>query len=156
MPNDDERTSDRFRAAIANVSQPLEPGNREVSGPRPPGEPGSEGHDNLFQVLSHRARTRTRPELWLTAVFGLLNALLLSWRYPAFSWVAAGCAATGAYGVWGLLDRAARTRMSTEEPCRATIQQLIGLRDLTAVAGTVAALWAVLALTATALGNWVH
>jgi hypothetical protein len=140
-----DRLRDAFEAAAG-----------ELSTARPQPEVRSDVGENIFQLLGHRARTRTSTELWLIAGCGLLNAVLLSWRYPALSWLAAGCAATGAYGAWGLLDRAARVRMSGEERCRGTSQQLRALRDLAAAAGTGAALWAVLALMATALGNWIH
>jgi hypothetical protein len=155
-----ERTSDRCCAAVAeapsSAAQRVELGDCELSVPPSRGESESQPQENLFHVLGHRARTRTLSELWLIALCGLLNTVLLSWRYPALSWLASACAATGAYGLWGLLDRAAHTKMSTEEMSRRPIQALIGLRDLTAIAGTVAALWTVLALTTTALGNWVH
>jgi hypothetical protein len=114
-----------------------------------------EADGNIFQVLACQARTRTTSELRLTAFGGLVNAILLV-PHPALSWLAAGFAATGAYGLWGLLDAAARRRLSTDESPRATIKQLIGLRDLTAILGTGAALWAVLAFMAATFSNWHH
>src|SRR4051812_29525935 len=112
--------------------------------------------NNVFRVLGAQARSRSVAQLWVAALGGAVDAGLLWWRHPMLGWLAAGCAAVAAYGVWGLLDRGIQTR--TVEPGGSTepVAQLCGLRDLAAIVGTAAALWAVLSFMAVALGNWNH
>ena len=111
---------------------------------------------NVFRVLGAQARTRSLAQLWVAAVGGAVDAGLLWWRHPMLVWLAAGCAAVAAYGVWGLLDRGIGTRSTRSRTSHELVAQLSALRDLTAVAGTAAALWAVLSFMAVALGNWNH
>jgi hypothetical protein len=101
--------------------------------------------ENVFQVLGRQARTRTPHELWLTTGGALLSAGLVWWQHPALLWLAAGFLATAAYGAWGLLDRAADDTPAADKA-----------RNLVAVIGTGAALWAVLGFMAAALGGWRH
>lgn len=112
--------------------------------------------DNVFRMLGNHARTRSVTELWMTTLVGGADAALLWWQHPLLSWVAAGCAAMAAYGVWGLLDRTASTRQPATPDERGKLAQLVGFRDLSAILGTGAALWAILAFMAAALGNWNH
>ena len=112
--------------------------------------------NNIFRVLGAQARTRSVVQLWVATIGGAVDAGLLWWRHPLLGWLAAGCAAVAAYGIWGLLDRTIETRTTEPAPSRGTLVQLGGLRDLTAIVGTVAALWAVLSFMAVALGNWNH
>ena len=147
---------DDFAAESAAARQRLDLADQEPIAVEPPDEAESEADENVFQVLARQARTRTPRELGLTTLGGVLNAVLIGWQHPALSWLAAGCAAAAAYGAWGLLDRAAQTSMSSEEACADTVRQLLGVRDLTAVLGGGAALWAVLDFMAAALGNWHH
>ena len=112
--------------------------------------------NNIFRVLGAQARTRSVAQLWVAAIGGGVDAGLLWWRHPLLGWLAAGCAAVAAYGTWGLLDRTIETRTTAPAPPRGTLLRLGGLRDLTAIVGTVAALWAVLSFMAVALGNWNH
>jgi hypothetical protein len=112
--------------------------------------------NNVFRVLGAQARSRSLAQLWVAALGGAVDAALLWWRHPMLGWLAAGCAAVAAYGVWGLLDRRIETRSAEPSASPEPIAQLGGLRDLTAVAGTAAALWAVLSFMAVALGNWNH
>jgi hypothetical protein len=118
--------------------------------------PADQDDGNVFHVLSEQARTRTTSQLWATTVGGLVSAGLLWWQHPSLSWLAAGFAATAAYGVWGLLDRAAHTRMRGAGTDQGATAPLTGLRNLAALAGVGAALWAVLDFMAAALGNWIH
>ena len=111
---------------------------------------------NVFRVLGAQARTRSLAQLWVAALGGAVDAGLLWWRHPMLTWLAAGCAAVAAYGAWGLLDRCIETRSTDAIAPRGTRAQLAGLRDLAAIAGTAAALWAVLSFMAVALGNWNH
>jgi hypothetical protein len=55
-----------------------------------------------------------------------------------------------------LLDRRIETRSAEPSASPEPIAQLGGLRDLAAVVGAAAALWAVLSFMAVALGNWNH
>jgi hypothetical protein len=153
-----ELTTDRLPDGVMNIHAPagqqLDLADEEPSAALPPSEPQKGADENVFQILGRQARTRTLPQLWTTTIGGLLG--LLWWEHPGLSWLAAACAATAAYGVWGLLDRAAHTRIGVAEPCRDMVEQLIGLRNFIAVLGTGAALWAVLSFMAAALGNWHH
>jgi hypothetical protein len=112
--------------------------------------------NNVFRVLGAQARSRSLAQLWVAALGGAIDAGLLWWRHPMLGWLAAGCAAVAAYGVWGLLDRRIETRSAEPSASPEPIVQLGDLRDLTAVVGTAAALWAVLSFMAVALGNWNH
>ena len=106
--------------------------------------------ENVFRALAREARARSLPQLWLTSVGGGLDAALLWWHYPRLSWLAAGCATIAAYGLWGLLDRAA------EDATDSVSAKIGGLRGVAAIVGTGTALWAVLGFMAAALGNWNH
>ncbi len=119
-------------------------------------EPVAPLEENVFQVLADQARTRTTQELRATTLGGLISAGLLWWQHPALSWLAAGFAATAAYGVWGLLDRAARAPSKAGARDRGTTAQLTGLRDLTALLGTGAALWTLFGFMAAAFSNMHH
>jgi hypothetical protein len=110
---------------------------------------------NVFQVLGEQARTRSVTQLWVAALGGAVDAVLLWSRHPMLGWIASGCAAVAAYGAWGLLDRAVQRRTSAVTPSKETVG-LTAFRDLAAILGTVAALWAVLNFMAVALGNWNH
>ena len=110
---------------------------------------------NVFRVLGAQARTRSIAQLWVVALGGAVDAGLLWWRHPMLTWLAAGCAAAAAYGAWGLLDRAMESRNTEPDAPRETLA-FEGLRDLAAIVGTAAALWAVLSFMAVALGNWNH
>jgi hypothetical protein len=112
--------------------------------------------NNVFRVLGAQARTRTVAQLWVAAIGGAVDAGLLWWRHPMLGWLAAGCAAVAAYGIWGLLDRGIERWTTDPAAPNEAVARLGGLRDLTAIAGTVAALWAVLSFMAVALGNWNH
>lgn len=112
--------------------------------------------NNVFRVLGAEARTRSLAQLSVAAIGGAVDAGLLWWRHPMLTWLAAGCAAVAAYGAWGLLDRAIENRNSKAASSPEPVARLSAIRDLTAIAGTVAALWAVLSFMAVALGNWNH
>jgi hypothetical protein len=119
-------------------------------------EPAAALEENVFQVLAQQARTRTTQELRVTTLGGLINAGLLWWQHPGLSWLAAGFAATAAYGLWGLLDRETQARTKVAERDRGKTEQLTGLRDLATLLGVGAALWALFGFMAATLGNWHH
>jgi hypothetical protein len=136
-----------------------EPLDVTVNAPEPPVIAPDAGRsaDNVFRTLGNHARTRSVTELWITTMVGAVDAALLWWQHPLLSWVAAGCAAMAAYGGWGLLDRAASARRQPTTPDeRGELAFLTGFRDLSAILGTGAALWAILSFMAAALGNWNH
>ena len=141
--------------------EPTAHGNRDVEGVEPVeavvAVSSTDGaNDNVFRVLAAQARARPAAQLWVAALGGLVDAGLLWWRHPMLTWLGAGCAAVAAYGVWGLLDRVVQRRTSESASAAGTLEQVRGLRDLTAIAGTVLAVWAVLSFMAVALGNWNH
>lgn len=111
---------------------------------------------NIFRVLGTQARTRSIAQLSLAFVGGAVDAWLIWSRHPMLTWLAGGCAAVAAYGAWGLLDRAIEMQSTSEMDSAHDAPALESLRDLTAIAGTAAALWAVLSFMAIALGNWNH
>lgn len=110
--------------------------------------------ENLFTVLGNQARSRSRSALWTTAIGSAVNAGLVLWQYPSFSWLAAGFVATAAYGAWGLVDRAIVAKMDESHDTPGAPNALPEMRGLIAIVGTGAALWAVLGFMAAALGNW--
>ena len=132
------------------------------TGPAVSPTPAAAADDNVFQVLAARARTRAPLDLWVAVIGGSVDAGLLWWRHPLLSWLAAGCAAVAAYGVWGLLDRAMDRQRAVikasdaDESARGRFAQLSGLRDVVAILGTGGAAWAVLRFMAVALANWNH
>ncbi len=128
----------------------------EVVGEPPVTPDIQEEENNVFRVLGTQARSRSLAQLWVAALGGAVDAGLLWWRHPMLGWLAAGCAAVAAYGVWGLLDRGIETRSTDPTASRESLGKISGLRDLTAIVGTAAALWAVLWFMAVALGNWNH
>lgn len=135
--------------------------DREAAEPSAAGEPlvtsdVEREESNVFRVLGAQARTRSVTQLWVAAIGGAVDAGILWWRHPMLGWLAAGCAAVAAYGIWGLLDRGIETRTGQPDGEHEPLAQLCGLRDLTAIAGTALALWAVLSFMAVALGNWNH
>ena len=111
----------------------------------------SEG-ENVFTVLADHARSRSVGALWTTAIGGVLNAGLVWWQYPAWSWLAAGFVAAAAFGAWGLVDRVVLARSALGDDARAP-DALPEIRKLIAVLGTGAAGWAVLTFIAAALGR---
>lgn len=134
----------------------VEPADPEAAGEQLVTTGVEDEESNVFRVLGAQARTRSVAQLWVAALGGAVDAGLLWWRHPMLGWLAAGGAAVAAYGAWGLLDRAIERRTADSAAQHEAVARLGGLRDLTAIAGTAAALWAVLSFMAVALGNWNH
>jgi hypothetical protein len=107
--------------------------------------------ENVFRTLARQARSRSATQLWIITLGGAVDGIILGWTHPGLSWLATGCAATAAYGIWGLLDRA----VPVDAPNAAT-SAAIDVRNVVAVLGTGAAVWTVLSFMATVLGNWNH
>src|SRR5690242_21879019 len=141
---------------VGRARHEREPADPNAIGERLVAADVEDEENNVFRVLGAQARTRSITQLWVAAIGGAVDAGLLWWRHPMLAWLAAGCAAVAAYGLWGLLDHTIETRTTGQSAPRGPLSQLRGLRDLTAVVGTAAALWAVLSFMAVALGNWNH
>jgi hypothetical protein len=112
--------------------------------------------ENVFQVLANNARNRTLGELRTTAVGCGINAAFIWWRYPSFSWLAAGFAACAAYAVWGLLDRSLLDAEEHGFVARGRAELLLKAQRVVAAAGSGAAFWALFRFMAAALGGWQH
>src|SRR5690242_2426759 len=141
---------------VGRARHEREPADPNAIGERLVAADVEDEENNVFRVLGAQARTRSVAQLWVATIGGAVDAGLLWWRHPMLGWLAAGCAAVAAYGIWGLLDRTIETKATELAVPRGTRAQLGGLRDLTAIVGTLAALWAVLSFMAVALGNWNH
>jgi hypothetical protein len=105
--------------------------------------------DDVHAVLAAQARGRAASELWTTAVGGAMNASILWWQFPSLRWLAAGFIAVAAYGIWGLADRDTGQR-------RGTAALLAIIRGVAVGVGWIAAIGAVIAFMAAALGGWQH
>lgn len=109
--------------------------------------------ETLHAVLAAQARQRSASELWTTAIGGATNASLLWLQFPSLHWLAAGFAAVAAYGAWGLLDRSISVRELYYDDTPRRVALLRFLRGLTAGAGWIAAVAAVVQFTNAAVGG---
>lgn len=85
--------------------------------PLPPQTPVRETdeEETINRVLSTQARSRSPSELWMTAIGGTMNSILVWSQFPRLHWLASGFTAVAAYGAWGLLDRMLAKDYSREE-----------------------------------------
>ncbi|HEX4683812.1 MAG TPA: hypothetical protein VH277_13930 [Gemmatimonadaceae bacterium] len=102
--------------------------------------------ETLHRVLATQARSHGPAELWMTAVGGGMNAILLWAQFPALHWLASGFAAVTAYGAWGLLDRATSMLRMKRAHREDEVTFLRTLSVLVGIAGWAAALFAVVSL----------
>lgn len=109
--------------------------------------------ETLHAVIAAQARRRSASELWTTAVGGTTNALLLWAQFPSLHWLAAGFAAVAAYGAWGLVDRQISIRELKDDQSPEEFVFLRFVRGMTAGAGWIAALAAVVEFTNAAVGG---
>ena len=65
-----------------------------------------ESTETVFTVLAGQARSHSRAHLWITAIVGAVDAAWIFAVYPSLWWLASAFAAGGAYGLWGITDRA--------------------------------------------------
>jgi len=128
----------------------LPAGSTELCAPSPIAERNGE---NVFTTLADQARSRSAAGLCTTTIGGVVNAGLVWWQYPSLSWLAAGFIATAAYGGWGLLDRTIAANELRRDESGAPRDALPEVRNLVAVVGTGAAVWAALRFMAAALGG---
>lgn len=61
--------------------------------------------ETLAAVLAEQVRSRGSSELWMSAVGGSVNAILVATQFPSLRWLAGAFTAAAAYGTWGLIDR---------------------------------------------------
>lgn len=105
--------------------------------------PTADEEETINRVLSTQARSRSPSELWMTAVGGAMNSLLLWSQFPRLHWLASGFTAVAAYGAWGLLDRVMNRPRFEKSYSREELRFLKGACILIGVVGWVAALFAV-------------
>jgi hypothetical protein len=101
--------------------------------------------ETIHSVLAAQARSRSAIELWAGTVVGAANAALIWMRFPSAHWLAAGFAATAAYGLWGLADRKLDALLATPDSTRLSRALMKMLR---VVAGTSGWAWALFAIAA--------
>lgn len=77
--------------------------------------PDADEEETINRVLSTQARSRSPSELWMTAIGGTMNSILIWSQFPRLHWLASGFTAVAAYGAWGLLDRMLARDYSREE-----------------------------------------
>ena len=107
----------------------------------PPGAVDDE--ETIHHVLATRARTHSASELWMTAVGGVMNSILLWTRFPRLHWLASGFAAVAAYGAWGLVDRVMNVPRLEKDYSREETRFLGAMCVLIGVIGWAATLFAV-------------
>jgi hypothetical protein len=115
--------------------------------------PANEDSPSVFAILAIQARNHTRPELWMTALGGVTNVMLLYTQYPRLTWLAAGFAAVTSYGAWGLADR--MLDECADRPFPLEVISLLGVRAAAGTIGVAAALFAGAGFMRAMLGNWI-
>ena len=101
--------------------------------------------ETINTVLAAQARSRTAIERWAGTLVGAANAALIWARFPSVHWLAAGFAATAAYGLWGLADRKLDALLASPDSTRLSRGLMKALR---VVAGTSGWAWALFAIAA--------
>lgn len=112
--------------------------------------------ETVLSVLATRARSHSRTHLALTATIGVADAVVLAWAHPQFWSIAALFATAGAYGAWGLVDRALSDRPGDGSFATPTTYVLRISRAIIGVAGILLAIAAVGGIWDAALGGWRH
>jgi len=115
--------------------------------------PLEETQESVNSVIADRARTRSVAELWTTAIGGGVNAVFLWLQFPSLHWLAAGCAAVAAYGLWGLADRAISVVKLRNYERRGAVGLLKTARNVAAAGGWIAALGAAAELMTALVGH---
>ena len=114
-----------------------------------------EAEETVFSLIAARARSHSTAHLALTAVIGVLDAAAIAWAHPSFWPVAMLFAAAGAYGAWGLIDRAVAHRAAKGPSDAASTMGLRVLRESVALLGLVAVVAAVAGIFGASLGTWI-
>ena len=115
-----------------------------------------EDGETIFTIIAARARGHSISHLILTAAIGLIDAAAIAWAHPAFWPAALLLGAAGAYGAWGLLDRAVEYRSRNGLAGGATTMGVRVLREMVALVGVAAVIAAVGGLFATQFDGWIH
>ena len=108
----------------------------------------AERQPNIYEMLAARARQASDGTLALLAAVGVLALGAASVLRPRWWGLALPLVAVGAYGAWGILDRAAAT-------AGPLARALAAAKWAAAVIGTCAALMAALAFMAVVLGKFI-
>jgi hypothetical protein len=111
--------------------------------------------ENLFAVLAANARGRSMAQLATTLIGSGWAAGAIWWQHPPLSWLGSALLSVALYATWGILDRMDPSRSDASATGVADAALVRGLRDLTAGAGVVAAIWTVGSFMHFALGHWV-
>ena len=121
----------------------------------PAAAPLAEDEETVFSIIAERARGHSTSHLVLTAAIGFIDAAAIGWAHPSFWSVALLFAAAGAYGSWGLLDRAVTSRAASGDARTPATEGLRILRETVALAGLVAVILAVGGLFGTQFDGWI-
>ena len=123
----------------------------QITAPRP----AVSTEETVFSLLADRARGHSIGHLVLAAAVGVIDAVALVWSHPAAWALAALCAAAGAYGLWGLADRALTVRVEGGRQDSLLTSLIRVIREVTALVGFGAAIAAGAGLFGAALGTWI-
>ena len=134
-----------------------EPGStlRLTAAPPATSAPRTEDDETVFTIIAARARSHEIAHLVLTAVIGFVDAAAIGWAHPTFWPVALLFAAAGAYGTWGLLDRAVSVRSRAGRDRGPGTDALRILRETVALLGIAAVVAAAGGLFATQFDGWI-
>ena len=111
--------------------------------------------ETIFSIIAARARSHSSAHLGITALIGVIDAAALGWAHPGAWSVAAICAAAGAYGLWGLIDRLLAWEVATWRPDAPLTNLTRILREMIAVLGFVAILAAAAGIFGTTFNGWI-
>ena len=121
----------------------------------PDAAPRAEDDETVFTIIAARARNHTTSHLLLTAAIGFIDAAAIGWAHPTFWPVATLFAAAGAYGTWGLLDRAVAVRVETGLISGAATECLRIVREIVALLGLIAVVLALGGMFGTQFDGWI-
>jgi hypothetical protein len=108
----------------------------------------------LLDLLGSQARSRTTWQLAVTASAGTINAFFFS-QHPSMWWLAVGCGAASAYGLWGLADRALVEREESGQDSGVAEGLLETVRGVALVSGIGCVVIAAIGFMGAALNGWV-
>jgi len=114
--------------------------------------------ESIFDLLSARARGHSRGHLALATIIGGVDAAALGWAHPTLWPLATLFAAAGAYGAWGLMDRALTDHApDRSRPFRPAVAFAVRVtRDMLAIVGVMATVAALAGIWAATIGEWHH
>ena len=116
-----------------------EPGGAHGLAAAPPATaPPADADETVFTIIAARARSHSPAHLVLTAAIGFIDAAAIAWAHPSWWAVALLFTAAGAYGTWGLLDRAVAFRVQSGHPSGAATHGLRIAREAVTLLGVVA------------------